>query len=272
MKYKSLWLLAGLLAACTTPQSEEDNKSTAALPEVATHDVESTMLAPMQRAHGAEALANQEVIKSEITLYRGQDAALAAIMYVSTEGAKVRMELPGGSILVFDGKECWTNDSTAATSRNRFHLLTWSYFLMAPYKVADPGTHFEVLGEQEMRKEEMAMAGRLTFDAGIGDSPDDWYILYTDPQTHLLRAVSYIVTYASPAEEAEPHAMVYEDYQPVAGVQIPTKWSLFGWSEAEGIGESLNTTVTLTDVAFVQAESLFEAPAKGYKLPLPGEG
>lgn len=38
---------------------------------------------------------------------------------------------------------------------------------------------------------------KLTFEKGIGDAPDDWYVVYTDPENNTMQAAAYIVTFGS---------------------------------------------------------------------------
>jgi hypothetical protein len=98
--------------------------------------------------------------------------------------------------------------ASAKLERARFHLLTWPYFAALPMKLADPGAHLQLLGERSLRGK-VYQAVRLTFDPGVGDTPEDWYVLYRDPSSGRLAAAAYIVTYGKSATAAskEPHAI-----------------------------------------------------------------
>ena len=48
----------------------------------------------------------------------------------------------------------------------------------------------------------MRVGTKISFDAGVGDAPDDWYIAFTDDQGRM-DALGYIVTYSKSQEEAE---------------------------------------------------------------------
>lgn len=155
----------------------------------------------------------------------------------------------------------------------RFHLLTWPYFVALPMKLRDPGTRLAVLGERTLRGKKVT-AARLTFDRGVGDTPDNWYVLYADARPGRLAAAAYIVTYGKTASAAakEPHAISYDGYVALDGIQIATKWTFWHWSERDGIpGEPIGTG-TLTGPHFVQpAPDAFVRPpgAREDKLPKP---
>ncbi|MGB5927551.1 MAG: hypothetical protein WBH03_05225, partial [Cyclobacteriaceae bacterium] len=107
---------------------------------------------------------------------------------------------------------------------------------------------------------------------GTGDSPDDWYIIYKEPDTDKLKAMSYIVTYGNTVEKASeaPHVIVYDDYQEVDGTMLARSWKFYNWSEEKGIqGDSIGY-VTVSNLSFTEvADSLFTEPtgAREDKMP-----
>ena len=55
---------------------------------------------------------------------------------------------------------------------------------------------------------------KMTFDSGVGDTPDDYYILYIDPKNYRLRAAELTVTYADvlpPDVDVMTEIIVYEE-------------------------------------------------------------
>jgi hypothetical protein len=190
-----------------------------------------------------------------LAVERGGRPIVQGKMLFPTDLGASRLDLADGTAVVFDGTSAWVSPASSGFAGARFHALTWPYFVAVPMKLRDPGTHLEALGQRQLQGETFE-AARLSFDPGTGDSPDDWYLLYRDSGTGLLRAMAYIVTYGRPAGavKAEPHAITYHDFVEVGGVEIPTTWKLWSWSEAEGItGEPLGR-VTLTEPRFVRPE------------------
>jgi hypothetical protein len=71
----------------------------------------------------------------------------------------------------------------------------------------------------------------MTFDPGTGDTPDDYYLLYIDPETHRLKATEYVVTYRAVLGEGEestpPHLLVYDQWTEVEGLTVPTHYTIY---------------------------------------------
>ncbi|HAA19513.1 MAG TPA: hypothetical protein DCR93_08950 [Cytophagales bacterium] len=266
--------LAVFFVAC---QSKEASDTTATAEEVRTSELPASdsrtpLVAPLQKAHGMEVIRSISAVVGDLQLVQNGEPILTSKMYVSGDGSRVRMEHSDGAVLVYDGTECWASTAEAATTNNRFHLLTWSYFLMAPFKITDPGTHLEDTGVRPNLSGQESPTFRLTFDNGIGDTPEDWYVIYQNPETQLMDAMSYIVTFSGPAEEAEPHAIHYQDYVEVAGVKLSTFWSLYNWSEDEGFQDALNFDITFKNPTVVEdVAGLFNKPGAGVRLPLPSD-
>ena len=110
-----------------------------------------------------------------------------------------------------------------------------------------------------------------TFEAGRGDTPDDWYHLYFDPESNLLRGMGYIVTYGKPRNEAEkdPHGLLYESYQDFGGILISTRWRFTHFSKQNGFSGNLGTG-RISDLRFLKAgEKSFDKPVKAREEALP---
>lgn len=229
--------------------------------------------AAIEGAHGADAWHAQEAFQAEIAVSFGGNQVLAGTLITDTAIGGVRIVAGDGTVLVWDGAEAWVSPAGAAFQGARFHLLTWPYFLAAPYKLRDPGSHLADLGATPYRDGATMPAARLTFEAGVGDTPDDWYVVYRDPASERLAAMAYIVTYGKDLATAEgdPHAITYDGFETVGGVPIPTRWTFWSWSAETGIhGEPIGA-VTLTDPRFIAApEDAFTRPADARADALPG--
>ena len=226
---------------------------------------------PIERAHSADTWKGKEAFQSGIVVHFGGSTILEGRMLTTPSMSRTRVELSSGGVVIWDGEDAWVSPAGAEFPEARFHALTWPYFLSVPTKLRDPGSRVATLGEKEMRGQKFE-AAKLTFDPGVGDTPDDWYVLYRDPASGRLAAMAYIVTFGTLREEAEkePHAITYDEFVDVDGVPIPTKWTFWMWNEAEGIhGEPIGD-VTLTDPAFVTPEpTAFELPEDRRKEDLP---
>jgi hypothetical protein len=256
-------LLAAAAATPSTPPTKASPTSAAAA---------AAFAAPIEAAQGLAAWRAQQALQTDIVVRWGDRVGLDARMTFTTDLGRSRLRLADGTIAVFDGQHAWVSPASSGFERARFHLRTWPYFLAAPMKLRDPGTHLEPLGDRPLRPGTTAPAARLTFAPGTGDTPDDWYVVYRDPASSLLAGLAYIVTYGRSAGEAakEPHAVLFSDFKAVAGVQIPTRWTFYPWSERQGAGGEPIGEVQLSGLRFLTpAPDAFVRPADSREDALP---
>ena len=112
----------------------------------------------------------------------------------------------------------------------------------------------------------------MTFTDGVGDTPDDWYVIYADPESHRLTALAYVVTYGKTLEEAstEPHAATYDGWKSIDALFVPTLLRFWNWSEADGLVGDPIGTATFTDLSFARAdEGAFDAPSGAQRIEAP---
>ncbi len=226
-------------------------------------------------AHGIKAYNKQKALQANITVTFGGSTTKTVTTFDTPVG-KSHIKTDDGIIMVLDGKDAWVApaDGDIPPGRARFMLLTWPYFIAAPFKLADPGTSITDQGKQPLDAHRIYPAGKLTFSESVGDSPDDWYMLYRNPDNDQLAAMAYIVTYGKSSDDAEisPHMVVYETYEKVDGVTLPTRMSFWNWDPAMGkIGEQIGE-VTVTDYQFVEPdEDLFTKPEGARIDAMPSE-
>ena len=268
--------LALLLAAACAPPAEDGGAGAQASAEPADRAEAQAAIPPfaaaVEAAHGADAWRSHDAFAADAALFYGGQRVFEGTITLTPDAARTRTERAAdGAVLVFDGDTAWVSPADAEWPMARFHALTWPYFAAAPFKLADPGSHLGPLGERDLLGTPHE-AARLTFDPGIGDSPDDWYVLYRDPATGRLAAMAYVVTYGRTAEEAEqePHAIVYGEFVDVEGVQVPTVWQLYNWSEEEGVHGDPLGRLELSNPRFVEpGPETFTAPEGAREEGLP---
>lgn len=174
--------------------------------------------------------------------------------------------------IVSNGDKVWYAGENVAGGRPaRFYLWTPFYFFALPFAFGDPGVNIESLGMKEFQAKNYE-AVRVTYDSGVGDTPDDYYVAYIDPETGQLKLVYYIVTYEALVKQragkpASEHAMVYEQWQEVDGLNVPKMGAYYKWIDGDISGEPLGR-MTVTNVAFSEdrpAPETFTKP-EGAKL------
>lgn len=216
----------------------------------------------IESAHNKEDWSANKAVSFDISLNFGGQERLRGKVTTLTNSAMVRIDKNDNTQLIYDGKQVYLCPATADAKGARFDMFTWQYFFSLPFKLTDPGTRWEQMESMKMDNNTYDL-GKLSFEANVGDAPDDWYVLYQERETGLLHAAGYIVTFGSGDQEKaaqDPHAIVYSNYKVVDGVPIATKWTFHKWSLKDGFGEKLGEA-TLSNIVFFNAEDkLFEKP------------
>ena len=230
----------------------------------------------IEKAHAAEIYESQAVVKADLVVDFGP-MHLEGTIWFTPSTSKIRMELVGGQTIVFDGQTAWVSpaDAQIPGPPARFHVLTWPYFIAAPYKLDDPGTHHASVGPYPVRNGDEPLAGtKITFDAGIGDTPEDWYIAFADSKDGSLTALAYIVTFGTALEEASktPSIVLYDDFVEVDGVPFATTWTFHFWQPKSGIQGDPKGSAKISNIAFVdEPAGAFVKPAGAVEASAPGK-
>ncbi len=267
-----------LFYACGSSETQqaEQAENTNEAAEVPTSEVSQSepepalpLIAELMDAHQSKEFRTKEAISFDIELYFGGKLRLDATAMSTTNSDRILISKKDGSQLIYDGDQVYISPDTAMYDGARFDMFTWTYFFCAPFKFNDAGTQWEALGEKTL-KDQTYEAARLTFEQGIGDSPDDWYIAYVEPESKTLFALAYIVTLNRSVKEAEaePHAISYHNYEEVEGIPIAQEWKFWMWSEEEGLGDEIGSA-KITNVRFFSPEeSTFEVPENSQTVGL----
>ena len=149
----------------------------------------------------------------------------------------------------FDGKDAWQNPADAELVVSpRFWSLTPYYFVGLPFVLADDGIIFEQLEPRELDGTTYNPV-KVTYESGMGDADDDYYILYINPDTKQLDALNYIVSYPGFFEDGKhlpEKLMRLTDKTTVSGITLPGGY-LTSWSDKPN--ENI-TTITVSDYEF----------------------
>ncbi|MGF1509305.1 MAG: hypothetical protein ACFB9M_07365 [Myxococcota bacterium] len=228
-------------------------------------------------AHGENALSAFGAVKADLALDFGGKPRIRGTLWTSSDGGLTRIEHRSGKTVVFDGRTAWVAPAGKASKSDRFDALTWSYFLLAPFKLGDPGANFAQNGVLPWAGRESVPTGKLTFESGVGDAPDDWYVTYADSDTHVLNGLAYIVTFGPQKKteaEKEPHAVVYTEVQDVQGVKLATQWRFHLWSAEKGVFGDPIGSARISDIELIDkaGPDLFRAPEGSREVVLPIDG
>ncbi len=125
--------------------------------------------------------------------------------------------------LGFDGEKVWlAQDSTYyQPQRARFYHNLMFYFYAMPFVLGDDGITYSDAPALEF--EGVSYPGtKISFGAGVGDAPDDEYIVYSNPTTHQMEWLAYTVTYGKNEKSDRFSYIKYDQWTTVNGLQLPT--------------------------------------------------
>ena len=144
-----------------------------------------------------------------------------------------------------DGGQVWIKPGLDALGGTppRFYMGTPFYFFGMPFVFADQGSKQESLGTKSFRGHDYDVL-KITFARGTGDTPDDYYLAYVDPDSEQLKLAIYVVTYGMAAkgktvDQLEKHAIVFDEWQTVDGLLVPKKAQFYKWTGTDLEGNVL---------------------------------
>ena len=218
------------------------------------------VLAQGIEAHGG--LAQWESMGSlayDVTRGQKSERHLTALRTRQTiqEGPGYRLGYDGGRVWVEPRVDSFPGDPNFSRGLD-------FYFFAIPFVLADPGTVHEDLGTVMMDGSPYD-AVKVSFEAGVGDSPNDFYIAHFHPETNQLAYLLYTVTYRSGEPNENFSLRAYEEWQEVNGLIVPQKIVSYQWDRANNTigaqrGETVYSNVTLSvaspeDADFMKPET-----------------
>ncbi|MEM1217653.1 MAG: DUF6503 family protein [Bacteroidota bacterium] len=194
----------------------------------------------IEMAHQKEAFLANEAVQWDFKLSFGGKERMDATLTILTNSTKGLLEMADSTQIFFDGDRVYYSPNRESDRGVRFDAFTWSYFFLLPYKLTDPGTKWSPYNETPIAGKSYR-SEKLSFEASVGDAPDDWYIVYANPSTDLLEVAAYIVTANKSVEKAEedPHAIEYADFTTVEGIPFARRWVFWEWREEKGLTQEL---------------------------------
>jgi hypothetical protein len=161
------------------------------------------------------------------------------------------------------GNEAWVSGADSLATNARFWSLTPYYFVAMPFVLADPGVNLETAGRMTAEGATYDLV-RVTFDAGTGDAPDDYYYLLLDPETRRVGGVRYVVSYPGffPEGGTTPERlMLYDGAQTASGITLQEGFRSFAWTGSGAGNPAAEGTVTGLRFVPEAPDSLFAMPA-----------
>jgi hypothetical protein len=253
----TLFITIGCKQQKATPQKTDE--------KIIEKPVEKTLAAKIESAHKKDTFLQNEAISFDAQINFGGSEVFNATIVVSTTSDIAKITYKNGDEIYVNQQNIFVSPSLQNNPGVRFHAYTWSYFFLFPYKLNDNGTKWDFEYKTNETNNTLATA-KLSFEANIGDAPDDWYITYTD-NNHILQHVAYIVTAGKTkaAAEADPHAIKYVNYKEVDGVPFASNWDFYEWNLKDGLTNKIGNG-TISNIQFVKEfRSSFAIPKEYIK-------
>lgn len=248
-------LLIGL-SSCQSTTSEQQTNDSPKAEEVTARSVLPKALERGLQAHGG--LDKWEQMASLQFAMMKDDKKETHLTHLKNRKTRISHE---DYTIGFDGKEVWVSPNKAAFGKGsaRFYHNLRFYFFGLPFLFADPGINYEELPPKEINGITYD-AVKISYQAGVGDAPEDYYIAHFHPETHLMDVLLYTVTYYKGTTNENYKALMYE-WQEVNGLKVPKVMSGYKYENGE-LGD-LRYETLLLDVEIKEAapdEALFEMP------------
>ncbi|MCZ6490345.1 MAG: hypothetical protein O7A06_07425 [Acidobacteria bacterium] len=224
-----LWMAPLILSSCSSPGPEVTSLELSSLelspPEVASPGPGRQVIDRMIAAHGGmEKWRSAPTVSFEVTV---QPPGSVAHVTVEQGARRAYHDYPEtGARMSWDGTQAWSENWQYPVPP-RFYALVNFYFLNLPWVAADPGVILSEPGTGRLWDDPTEyITVKMAFEPGVGDTPDDDYVLYIDPASYLLKAAEYTVT--GRPESNPPGILVYEEFTTVDGLTVPAKASVYG--------------------------------------------
>jgi hypothetical protein len=169
----------------------------------------------------------------------------------------------------WDGQQAWAAPTDTLIPYNvRFWSLTPYYFVGIPFVLADEGINLTMMEPDTLAGSPYDLI-KVTYEDGVGDAPDDYYVIYVGRDNNRVGAIRYIVSYPgyfADGGHAPEKLMSYEGTQMIDGITLPERYRTFRWKD-ERRGEHI-TNITLSEVEFrpdVGAD-YFAVPAEAVRI------
>ena len=265
--YKIIILLSSItLMSFLSCENSSQTKTEASVEAAPTRIAPNELVASLEKAHHTNEILSNEVISFDLKLIFGGREAFNGTVTSRTDSGKIKLKRKSDKTeVLFDGEKYFISPDTSEWRGAHSSIFTWQYFFMAPFKLNDPGTKWQLTGEKLIGGQPHETA-KLSFENGTGDAPDDWYLIYQSPKDSTMSGMAYIVTGGGTSqEEAEKnvHAIYYRDYQELSnGISISSNWDFYNWNEEEGFNGAPIGTAAISNIILTKEEgNIFELPA-----------
>lgn len=145
---------------------------------------------------------------------------------VELQNRHIRTESEGQTV-GFDGEKVWVYPASEDADQQKMRYNLMFYFYAFPFVAGDPGVNYQVLSPITLQGKDYN-AVKISYDAGVGNAPNDTYIICSDTETDQMEWLLYTATFGG-APKDNYSLIKYADWQEFGGVKLPTQlqWYLY---------------------------------------------
>ncbi len=219
MKHLYLITLISLCLACSQQGSENTTETASEEPAIDMTNVPAE-LASAWDAHGSvNAWKKFGKLEYDIEFKLGNHGGIEHHT-IDLNSRKVMIDGQDYSI-GFDGSEVWAMPAVDSIDISpRFYHNLFFYFFTIPMVLSDPGINYETLEPLVTDSAEFKRV-RISYNAGVGDSPEDYYICHFNAESNQMDWLLYTVTYFRGEAHENFNGLIYEDFRDVNGIKLP---------------------------------------------------
>jgi hypothetical protein len=258
MKLQSILLIAFVFMYSCKEKSREIKGKAQEHPEISMR-IYSENISKVFEAHGGlDRWTDMQTLEFTIPNDHGNEVAKVAL-----KSRKTLIDMPNHTI-GFDGNDVWLlkKDTIVYKGNPKFYYNLMFYFYAMPFVFADDGIHYK--DADSLVFEGKTYPGiKISYENGVGESPDDEYILYYDKDTHKMACLSYTVTFFSKEKSKEFHFIKYGNWQTINGLLLPE--TLEWYNVENNLPTTKSDKVKFIDVAITKQKmnpEAFEKPER----------
>lgn len=134
--------------------------------------------------------------------------------------------------LGYDGENVWLQnlDTITYKSNPNFMYNLMFYFYAMPFVLGDQGINYSEVEPLQFEGKDYPGIS-ISYNSGVGTSPDDEYILYYNSETYQMEWLAYTVTYFSKEKSKEFRFIKYNNWEDISGIRLP---KTLQWYKYEG--------------------------------------
>ena len=176
---------------------------------------------------GLELWQQQQALSYEIVKDKGNETH-----FINLKNRKDKIEAPHFD-MGYDGKSVWVKEKDKKYEGNAifYHNLMF-YFYAMPFVLADDGINYA-------EAKPITFEGRtypgvsISYNAGVGASPEDEYFIHYDPDTYQMAWLGYTVTYYSKEKSDKIKWIRYNDWTTIDGLVLPQSMTWYNLEEGQ---------------------------------------